>query len=151
MAGCLFCRILAGELLASVAHQDEHCLVIMDIHPLQPGHALILPRRHAARLDEFDAAERGHLFALAARVMAGQRAAGLAPDGGNLLLNDGSAANQHIPHLHLHCIPRRRGDSLAVGARMLSRMVNLFGFAAGRECLEQSARTLAQALSEAGG
>ena len=143
---CIFCAIAAGQLPASIVHQDSDWLVVMDIHPIRPGHALIIPRQHTARISELQDGARQRLFALADAVLRAQEALGLAEGGGNLLLNDGIAANQHIPHLHLHCIPRRRGDTAAFGMRLLARTFGLFGRQADRAALDRDADALAGLL-----
>jgi histidine triad (HIT) family protein len=125
---CIFCGIASGRLPASIVHEDDDWMAVMDIHPIRQGHVLLIPRRHVSRLAELDEAEQRRLFVLADAVLKAQEAAGYANGGSNLLLNDGVAANQHIPHLHLHCIPRRRGDTLGFGLRLLARTVGLFGF-----------------------
>lgn len=139
---CIFCEIAADRLPASIVHRDADWLVAMDIHPIRAGHALIVPARHVARLGELEPGARHRLFALADAVLHAQEAEGLAAGGGNLLLNDGIAANQHIPHLHLHCIPRRRGDTVAFGLRLLARTAGLFGRPAERDRLDATARAL---------
>lgn len=107
---CIFCAIVAGQAPAALIHRDEHCTVFLDIHPLQRGHALIVPNRHAVRLQELPQESLQRLYAAADRVMAAMGGSALAPAGFNLLLNDGPAANQSVPHVHLHVIPRRGGD-----------------------------------------
>lgn len=144
---CIFCGIAHGRLPASIVHRDAHWLAVMDIHPIRTGHVLIVPTRHVARIAELEPDAQRRLFALADAVLRAQEAEGLAAGGGNLLLNDGIAANQHIPHLHLHCIPRRRGDTVAFGLRLLARTAGLFGRAAERTRLDATARALAVRLS----
>ena len=83
--------------------------MLWDTHPVNPGHVLIVPRRHVASLFDSTAAERETLLRLAddaRRILAEKHA----PDGFNLGINDGLAAGQSVPHLHLHLIPRYRGD-----------------------------------------
>lgn len=84
-------------------------IALWDRHPLNPGHALIVPRRHVASWFEATAAERDEMLRLAddVRRLVAERHA---PDGFNLGINDGHAAGQTFPHLHLHLIPRYRGD-----------------------------------------
>ncbi|MCD9032933.1 HIT family protein [Luteimonas sp. Y-2-2-4F] len=146
-ARCIFCDIAGGRLPASIVHRDAHWIAAMDIHPIRAGHVLIVPSRHVARIAELEPAAQRRLFALADAVLRAQEAEGLAAGGGNLLLNDGIAANQHIPHLHLHCIPRRRGDTVAFGLRLLARTAGLFGRRADRAQLDASARALAAHLA----
>lgn len=142
-ADCIFCGIASGRLPASVVHGEADWLAVMDIHPIRRGHVLLVPRRHVARIGELAGAAQQRLFVLAHALLQAQEASGLAAGGGNLLLNDGIAANQHIPHLHLHCIPRRRGDTAGFGIRLLARTLGLFGRAANRNGLDADARTLA--------
>ena len=143
---CPFCRIIAGQLPASVVHREEHWLVLMDIHPLRPGHVLIIPHQHAGHLHQFDPARQQRLFVLADAVLRAQQQVDPTVAGANLLLNDGSAANQHIPHLHLHCIPRRRCDSLGFALGLLARTLGLFGRPSPRNRLDAQAARLRQAL-----
>jgi histidine triad (HIT) family protein len=140
---CIFCEIIAERLPASIAYRDQDWLVLMDIHPITEAHALIIPTRHCAHLSDIDAAGRQALFDLAAATMAAQESAGFSIGGANLLLNDGIAANQHIPHLHLHCIPRKNGDLLAFARRMVLRTVGIFGFRVSLGRLDRIAEKLA--------
>lgn len=143
---CIFCRIGAGELPASVIHQDDDWLVLMDIHPVRAGHVLVVPRAHRPHLGQFDAATRSALIEWADRIVRAQQIAGFAAGGANLLLNDGVAGDQHVPHLHLHCIPRRRGDGLKVLGGLVKRMFGIFGRAAPRARLDRHAAELRAAL-----
>ena len=145
---CPFCRIIAGQLPASVVHREEHWLVLMDIHPLRPGHVLIIPRQHAGHLHQFDPARQQRLFVLADAVLRAQQQVDPTVAGANLLLNDGSAANQHIPHLHLHCIPRRHRDSLGFTLGLLARTAGIFGIARKRRRLDAQAEHLRQVLAQ---
>jgi histidine triad (HIT) family protein len=128
---CLFCRIARGESPSSVVYQDEACIAFMDLYPVRPGHLLLIPRRHAVHLRDLPEAEQAHLFAVAMRLMEAQRAAGYAADAANLLVNDGPAAGQQVPHVHLHLVPRTRGDGVGVMGAFLSRAVH-FARRAGR-------------------
>jgi histidine triad (HIT) family protein len=108
---CLFCKIVAGEVPAQIVAQDELTVAFMDINPATRGHALVVPRRHAANLLEIEPDD------LAATVLAAQRLARLiterlGADGVNLLNSCGSAAWQTVFHLHVHVIPRYAGDPL---------------------------------------
>lgn len=121
---CVFCAIADGHLPAHVIHEDEHFLVLLDIFPLRPSHLLIVARGHAPFLADLPAPPREALLALADRTArALYREPGVL--GINLLLNDGPAANQHVPHLHLHLIPRRSGDLPALCWRILTRFLPL--------------------------
>ncbi len=127
MNDCLFCRIVAGLEPASVVERTPSTLTFLDLYGVREGHALVIPRRHAVRLEELTPAERGALFDAVARVQFAQRAAGLRTDGYTLLVNDGPAAGQHIPHVHVHVVPRGRGDTFAVIGRFVLATANYFG------------------------
>jgi histidine triad (HIT) family protein len=139
---CIFCDIAGGTAAASVVYRGETCLAFMDVHPIRQGHVLVIPIEHSARLDEIDPRARQELLTTASRVLAALRKSGLARDGANLLLNDGSAANQHVPHVHIHVIPRTRGDRLKTIACFVGRMLNVFGRSAKRAELERVAQEI---------
>lgn len=122
---CVFCAIVDGQLPAQVIHEDEHFVVLLDIFPLRPSHVLIVARGHAPFLADLPAAPREALLALADRVGRALYRSDPAVLGINLLINDGPVANQHVPHLHLHLIPRRRGDLVALLWRALTRFLPL--------------------------
>jgi histidine triad (HIT) family protein len=108
---CIFCRIIAGELPATIVDEDERTIAFMDIAPATRGHALVIPRAHSR--DVFDASPED----LQATVVAAQRLAKrarerLGADGVNLLNSSGAAAWQTVFHLHIHMIPRYRDDPL---------------------------------------
>ncbi|MBL8300684.1 MAG: HIT family protein [Rhodanobacteraceae bacterium] len=149
-SSCPFCAIAAGKLPASIVYRDADWLALMDIHPLRKGHVLIIPQQHLAHLADLGDNQRDQLLALAARLLQAQQQAGFAAGGANLLLNDGSAANQHVPHLHLHCIPRRPGDSLRLIAGLISRVFGFFGLKAARVRLDEQAALLRSELTRIG-
>lgn len=128
-------------------HADADCVAFMDIHPVSEGHVLVVPRRHAGHLGELSGAEQARLFQVASAVRAAQVRAGLGREGANLLLNDGPAANQHVPHVHLHVVPREAGDTARVGWRVVARMgFDRFGGARRRDRLEAAAAAIRAAL-----
>lgn len=135
-AGCPFCAIVGGHAPASRVHEDAHCVAFLDIHPARPGHALVVPRRHAVFLHELAPAERAALLEAAARVGVAQGAAGLPRQGGTVLVNDGPAAGQHVPHVHVHVVPRARGDLPKVIGAYAGRIFPRFGRAADRAALD---------------
>jgi len=106
---CPFCRIVAGELPAEVVYEDEHVLAFLDIYPMNPGHTLVVPKSHVERLSDLPDELCGPLFA-AARKVAVAAISALGASGANVGLNDGRAAGQAIPHLHIHVVPRFPGD-----------------------------------------
>ena len=113
---CVFCEIVAGRSPASVVYDDDRCIAIMTIEPVNPGHLLVLPKAHAPYLVDLDEAMGGHLFAVGMRMAAAIRASGLRCEGINLFLADGEAAFQDVFHAHLHVFPRFTGDRFGITA-----------------------------------
>ena len=109
---CIFCRIVAGAEEASIVYEDDRVIAFLDVLPINPGHTLIVPRRHGASLKDMDPEDGGALFKAGQRVGDALRASGIKCQGVNLLLNDGAEAGQRVFHSHLHVIPRIIGDSL---------------------------------------
>lgn len=111
---CIFCKILAGEADVSPVYRDETCAAFMDIQPVNQGHLLVVPVRHAADLSELEEAEGAQIFRVAQRLAAALRTSGVKCEGVNLLLADGEEAMQEVFHVHLHVIPRYRGDGFGL-------------------------------------
>jgi histidine triad (HIT) family protein len=114
MEDCVFCHIVKGVAPASIVYSDEKVLAFMDIQPVNPGHALVIPKAHVARLSGLDEETGAHLFRIAMRVADGVKRSGVKCEGVNLLLSDGEAAFQEVFHVHLHVIPRFRGDGFGI-------------------------------------
>jgi len=94
-------------------YEDEELMAFMDKNPVSTGHVLVAPREHYETIFDMEPELVGRLFSLAARVAKAVLAA-LKPDGINILQNNGPAAWQHVPHVHVHIIPRHFGDSIQV-------------------------------------
>jgi histidine triad (HIT) family protein len=110
-ADCLFCKIIAGELPATVVAEDERTLSFMDINPATRGHALVVPREHVADLLEVGQEDLAAVAAAAKRLAARAKEA-LGADGVNLINSCGAVAWQTVFHFHVHVIPRYRDDPL---------------------------------------
>jgi diadenosine tetraphosphate (Ap4A) HIT family hydrolase len=121
-AGCVFCAIVDGRAPASVVARTDVALAFMDHRPFRPGHVLVAPRAHGQRLADVAPADVAAVFALATEIAAAVRASGLPCDDVNLFVNDGPAAGQTVAHLHVHVVPRVRGD-LWRAAAILPRRV----------------------------
>jgi histidine triad (HIT) family protein len=106
---CVFCRIAAREVPAEVVYEDDRVIAFLDINPLNPGHTLVVPKVHVERLSDLPAELCGPLLGAASRLARAAREA-LGAAGVNLVVNDGRAAGQAVPHLHLHLVPRFPGD-----------------------------------------
>ena len=106
---CLFCRIAAHEVEASIVHEDDVAVSFLDARPLFPGHTLVVPRMHVDALADLPADAVGPFFA---RVQAVCRAVekALRADGTFVAINN--RVSQSVPHLHVHVVPRRTKDGL---------------------------------------
>jgi diadenosine tetraphosphate (Ap4A) HIT family hydrolase len=102
---CPFCQLPADRILFA----DDHALVIRDGFPVSPGHTLVIPRRHVGSFFDITADERAALLRLLDEAKAALDRE-FAPAGYNIGINDGPAAGQTVPHLHIHLIPRYTGD-----------------------------------------
>jgi histidine triad (HIT) family protein len=108
---CLFCKIVAGELPATIVDEDDRTIAFMDINPATRGHALVIPRSHSADLLSVDA-EDLTAAAIAARRLAARAKERLRADGVNLVNSCGAVAWQSVFHFHIHVIPRYEDDPL---------------------------------------
>jgi histidine triad (HIT) family protein len=109
VAACTFCRIVAGEAPAHVVLDDEVALGFLDIRPLFPGHVLLVPRDHVEVLPELPAEQVGPLFERAQRI-ASAMVGVLGAQGSFVAMNN--TVSQSVPHLHVHVVPRTKGDGL---------------------------------------
>ena len=106
----IFAKILRGEIPSYRIYEDDRCIVILDIFPVNPGHVLVIPKAAAVTVPELDPALAAHLFAVGARVSQAVRSVSPRCEGVNFWISDGAAAGQEVPHVHLHVIPRFAGD-----------------------------------------
>ncbi|WP_068014395.1 HIT family protein [Nocardia mexicana] len=110
MSGCIFCGIVAGTAPATKVYDDETLCAFLDIRPITRGHTLVIPKQHATDLDDLDHELGARIFGLGHRLAKALRRSDLGADGANLVLNDGKSAFQTVHHVHLHVVPRQRGD-----------------------------------------
>ena len=110
---CIFCKIAAGTIPCFKLHEDAETLAFLDIHPVNPGHALVIPKAHAANLLE---SADGDLAAVMASVRRVAQAIEdeIKPYGMNLLQANGPGAAQSVMHFHMHIIPRLKDDNLTM-------------------------------------
>ena len=111
MADCVFCRIVAGELPAHRIHEDDDVIAIMDAGHVNPGHTLVIVKRHAETLMDLDEALAGRAFAAACRI-ARALDRHYRPGGITVLQANRPAGMQTVPHFHLHVLPRHEGDGV---------------------------------------
>ena len=113
-SACIFCGLLRGESEASFIYRDDSCAAFMDIQPVNPGHMLVIPNRHAPFLADLKAEEGAQIFRVAQRLAAALRESGIRCEGVNFFLADGEAAMQEVFHVHLHVFPRYAGDGFGL-------------------------------------
>ena len=106
--GCVFCAVVGGAEHLSV-YRDEHLVAFLDHAPVFPGHPLVVPTRHYDTFDDVPESEVAPLFLLARRLSIAFRTA-LGADGSFVAVN--TRISQSVPHVHAHCVPRRKGDGL---------------------------------------
>jgi histidine triad (HIT) family protein len=109
-SSCVFCSIIDGRLPAAEVYQDKNFLVLMDKYPINVGHTLVVPKLHYDNLLLMPPKEVGRLYSLVA-IIAESVVSGVNAVGFNVGQNNGRAANQIVPHVHVHIIPRFDDDS----------------------------------------
>jgi histidine triad (HIT) family protein len=134
---CVFCAIVTGRAPASVVDEDDAAVVFLALHPVTPGHLLIVPRVHVVGLEDLDESTGRHLWSVAHRMARALRRSGLRCEGINLFLADGEAASQEVFHVHLHVFSRYAGDGFTIGATWMERS---------RELLDADAEAVRGAL-----
>lgn len=113
MDNCIFCKIANGEIPAATLYEDEDFRVILDLGPASKGHALILPKVHAANIYELSDEMAAKAMILAKR-MATVMTDALKCDGFNIVQNNGEPAGQTVFHFHMHLIPRYKNDGVGI-------------------------------------
>jgi histidine triad (HIT) family protein len=112
MDPCVFCRILAGQLPSSLVLDNDLVVAFLDIHPWNPGHTLVLPRRHVESFTDLSSMEVEQLALCGQRIAAALKRGCDGCEAVTFSVADGVAAGQDVPHTHLHVVPRRTGDGL---------------------------------------
>ena len=136
MSNCVFCRIVAKEIPATVVHEDEHTLAFMDIGQVNPGHVLVAVKRHAENLYALDEAQAAAVARASVRIARAIRDA-FAPGGLSVYQANGKPAGQTVLHYHVHLVPRHDNDGMQLTWPVKNPP---------REKLEQSAAQLVQRL-----
>lgn len=111
MVDCVFCKIVNCEIPAENVYEDERVLAFMDIHPINPGHVLVISKAHYASLLVTPHELASYMLGIVQKV-GGALIKGLQADGFNVGVNNGAAAGQVIGHTHYHVIPRFANDGL---------------------------------------
>lgn len=110
MSGCIFCRIVNGELEASRVFEGPAVIAFLDLSPINSGHTLVIPRRHVTSFTDLDPTEANTLMEVAQRIAKCLKATLPECEGITLSLADGEVAGQGVPHTHFHVIPRQAND-----------------------------------------
>jgi histidine triad (HIT) family protein len=140
-AACVFCRIVEGKEQASFVAQGSDAVAFLDLHPINEGHTLVVPRKHATSIGDVDEVSAVAMWSLARRVAASLRSSGLRCEAVNFFLADGAAAGQEVFHSHLHVIPRWQGDGFGI------KFPPHYGAAADRKTLDDIAARLRKRIS----
>ncbi len=106
---CLFCKIAAGEIPSAKVYEDDEVFAFLDIHPLAPGHTVIVPKAHADNILDLPEDLVGPVF-LAVKKITALLEKTLSPCGFTTGINHGRLSGQMVDHLHIHVIPRFEGD-----------------------------------------
>ena len=110
---CVFCEIIRGEALVSLTYQDDTVVAFMDVQPITHGHMLVVPREHAVLMTDINETAAMRTFRVA-RKLADVVRRTLGASGVNLVVMDGEAAFQDVPHFHVHVIPRYPNDGFGL-------------------------------------
>ena len=113
MSDCVFCRIVARQIPATVVHEDQHTLAFMDLGQVNPGHVLVTVKAHADSLYALDEAQASAVLPAAARIARAIRDA-FTPQGLSVYQANGKVAGQTVFHYHVHLVPRYEGDGMAL-------------------------------------
>jgi histidine triad (HIT) family protein len=135
-SSCVFCKIVAGQIPATVVHEDADTLAFMDIGQVNPGHVLVAAKAHAESIYTLDDAQARAVFGAAAKVARAIRDA-FSPAGLSVYQANGKAAGQTVFHFHLHLVPRQEGDGMALAWPVKNPP---------REKLEEAARKIREKL-----
>lgn len=108
---CIFCKIIASDIPGYKVYEDEKVYAFFDILPISQGHTIIAPKNH---ISDIESLSEGELCAMTAAIKKIGKAIidGLGVKGYSVFLDNKSAANQHVPHVHFHLVPRAEGDGL---------------------------------------
>ena len=115
-AGCVFCKIVAGEIPSEKVYEDDHVLAFMDINPTSRGHTLVIPKDHSESLTSTSVDTLKNVVTVLPK-LAGAVVEATRAEGFNVLQSNGPCAGQVVPHVHFHIVPRNEGDGIGLGFR----------------------------------
>ena len=111
MESCIFCKIIAGEIPSYKLYEDDKTMAFLDIHPVNPGHTLVIPKKHSTNILDIEP-EDWAAVAETTRKMSQILHDTVVADGINLRMNNREHAGQDVDHPHVHIVPRHKGDGL---------------------------------------
>lgn len=107
--GCVFCKIVAGQIPAKVVRQNSAAMAFLDAFPLAAGHTLVVPKSHYARLQDMGRQDAQAVFELV-HELAGKVESAAGASASTIAVHNGKDAGQEVMHVHVHIIPRKQGD-----------------------------------------
>ncbi|MEO2202080.1 MAG: HIT family protein [Nitrosopumilus sp.] len=116
---CIFCDILDGTRVGHIFYEDDSHIAFLDKYPIDVGHSLIIPKKHHEKITDMNPKDVGNIFAIAPKVAKAILAA-TGADAFSLGQNNGKAAKQIIPHVHIHIIPRYNSKGTVWTKRQIS-------------------------------
>jgi histidine triad (HIT) family protein len=108
---CIFCKIVKGELPSYIVYEDDKVFAFFDVLPISPGHTVVIPKNHATDVESISDEDLSAMIVAVKRIGKAMMS-GLGVKGYSIFLDNKSAANQHVPHIHFHVVPRQEGDGL---------------------------------------
>ncbi len=109
MQDCIFCKLVAREIPAQIVYEDERTIAFLDINPINPGHTLVIPKKHSTDIFEIDEEDWAAVMHTS-RIIAHALEKALKTDGINIGMNNRAGAGQVVFHAHIHVMPRFEGD-----------------------------------------
>jgi histidine triad (HIT) family protein len=106
---CIFCKIIAGKIPAKVIMQNEKAMAMLDAFPLAAGHSLVIPKSHYAKVQKMSKQDAMAVFEIVWKLV-GAVETGSEVNASTIAIHNGSEAGQEVPHVHIHIVPRKRGD-----------------------------------------
>lgn len=108
---CIFCKIINEDIPSYKVYEDNKVLAFFDILPISPGHTIVVPKKHVADVENMPL-EDFNAMAQVVKKIGKVMLESLDVKGYSIFLDNKSAANQHVPHVHFHVVPRKEGDGL---------------------------------------
>jgi histidine triad (HIT) family protein len=106
---CLFCKIISGKIPSNKIYEDNDVFAFLDIYPASEGHTLVAPKRHVSSFTDMTSEDVASLFEASRKITTAVEKA-FSAEGSNIGINNGKVAGQEVPHVHVHIIPRKKGD-----------------------------------------